>query len=64
MIEISVTEILLLAWAAIATASWLSVREEARIARKMLVLFIENPEARSQMIKAHEEFTRRKEETQ
>lgn len=62
MIEISLTEIAMLAWAGLATAAWLSAREDARVSRKMLVLFIENPEARAQIIKAHEDYMRRKEE--
>ena len=62
MIEISLTEIAMLVWAGLATAAWLSAREDARVSRKMLVLFIENPEARAQIIKAHEDYMRRKEE--
>lgn len=58
MIEISLTEMFLFAWAGLATASWLSAREDARIGKKMLILFIENPEARKQIIEAHEKFVR------
>ena len=56
MIEISLTEIVLLAWAAIATASWLSAREDARMGKHLLKLFIENKDAREQIIKAHADF--------
>lgn len=56
MIEISLTEIILLAWAVLATASWINARDDARVAKKILVHFIENKEAREQMLKAHAEF--------
>ena len=59
MIEISLTEIVLLVCSGVATASWLNAREEARVARKMLALFLENKDAREQIIKAHEEFVRK-----
>lgn len=59
MIEISLTEIAMLVWAGLATAAWLNAREDARVSRKMLVLFIENPEARAQIIKAHEDYMRK-----
>lgn len=59
MIEFSFIDLGLIAWASLATASWLSAREEARVGRKLLLLFIENKEAREQVIKAHEEFMRR-----
>lgn len=58
MIEITLTEMALFVWAGLATASWLNSREEARVARKMLLLFIENKEAREQVLKAHEQFVR------
>lgn len=58
MVEISLTEMALFVWAGLATASWLNAREEARVARKMLLLFIENKEAREQVLKAHEQFVR------
>ena len=60
MIEITLTEIVLIVWAGLATAAWLSAREDARVSRKILVLFIEDKNAREQIIKAHEEFMRRK----
>ena len=60
MIEITLTEIVLIVWAGLATAAWLSAREDARVSRKVLVLFIEDKNAREQIIKAHEEFMRRK----
>ena len=62
MIEISLTELVLLVWAGLATASWLNAREEARVSKKMLHLFIENPDAREQIIKAHDEWVKNGEE--
>ena len=59
MIEISLTEIVLLVWAGVATASWLNAREDARVGRHILKLFIENKDAREQILKAHEEFMRK-----
>ena len=56
MIEISLTEIILLAWAVLATASWINARDDARVAKKLLVHFIENKEARDRLIEAHAEF--------
>ena len=59
MIEISLTELVFLVWAGLATAAWLNARDDARVSRKMLALFIENKDAREQIIKAHEEFMRK-----
>lgn len=59
MIEISLIDIALMVWAGLATAAWLSAREDARVSKKMLVLFIENKDAREQIVKAHEEFMRK-----
>ena len=59
MVEISLTELVLLLWAGLATASWLNAREDAKVSRKMLALFIENKDAREQILKAHEEFMRK-----
>ena len=58
MIEISLTEIAMLVWAGLATAAWLSAREDARTGARILRMFIENKEAREQIIKAHENFVR------
>lgn len=61
MIEFSFTELALLVWAALATASWLSAREDARMAKKILRLFVEDKDAREQMLKAHEKFMQEQE---
>ena len=58
MIEISLTEIVLLVWAGLATASWLHAREDARVGKKLLQLLIENKDAREQIIKAYEKSVR------
>ena len=59
MIEITLTEMALLLWAFGMTALWMHAREDARVSKKMLRLFIENKDAREQIIKAHEEFMRK-----
>ena len=58
MIEISFVDLVLIVISGLACAGWASAREDARVAKKMLVLFIENPEARKQIIEAHEKFLR------
>ena len=59
MIEISLTELVLLGWAVLATASWLHARDDARMSKHVLRLLLDDPEAREQIIKAHEEFMRK-----
>lgn len=56
MIEITLTEIVLICWGVLATGAWASARDDARVAKRMLVLFIENKDARQQIIDAHEKF--------
>jgi hypothetical protein len=56
MIEITFTEMVLVAWAVLATAGAFKYKDDARSMKRMLSLFIENKEARDQLIKAHEEF--------
>ena len=58
MIEITFTEMVLLAWAVFATAAAFKLRDEARSARRMLIVFIENKDAREQLLKAHDNFMR------
>ena len=64
MVELTLTttEIVMTLWAGLATAAWLSAKEDARVAKKMLVLFIENPDARKQILDAHEKFVRENQE--
>ena len=56
MIEFSFIEMVLLIWAVLATAGYLTARQDEKVARHILRLFIENPEARKQMVDAFEEF--------
>jgi hypothetical protein len=56
MIEITFIEIVLFAWAVLATAAAFKLREEVRAMRRMMQLFVENKSARDQLVKAHEEF--------
>jgi hypothetical protein len=56
MIEVTFIEVVLFAWAVLATAATFKYKDEAREMKRVLVLFVENKEARDQMLKAHEEF--------
>jgi len=58
MIEITLTEMALLLWAFGMTALWMHAREDARVSKRMLRLFIENKDAREQILKAHAEWAR------
>lgn len=54
MLEITYTEIFLFAWGSIMTALYFSAKHEARMARVVFMHFVENPEAREQMLKQYE----------
>ena len=56
MIEITLTEMVLLAWGVLATAAAFRYKEDAYTTRRMLQVFIENKSAREQLLKAHEQF--------
>ena len=58
MLEITLTELVLLIWAGIATALYFHERHQAHMARFVFQHFIENPEAREEMIKRWEEVNR------
>ena len=58
MIEITLTEMALIAWAVLATAAAFKYKDDARSAKRMLIVFIENKSAREQLLKAHDEFMR------
>ena len=62
MLEISLTELVLLCWAAFATAAWLSAKEDARVAKRMLAVFIEDAEAREEIVSKFEQFKKKIEE--
>lgn len=54
MIEFSITEIVLMVWAGIATALYFHERHQAHMARFVFRHFVENPEAREEMLKQWE----------
>ena len=58
MLEITLTELVLTVWAGIATALYFHERHQAHMARFVFQHFIENPEAREEMIKRWEEVNR------
>ena len=51
MIEISISEIVLFAWASIATGLYLKTKNEENMVRKLFMHLIENDEAREEMVK-------------
>ena len=51
MIEISISEIVLFAWASIATGLYLKTKQEEHMVRKLFMHLIENDEAREEMVK-------------
>jgi hypothetical protein len=56
MIEVTLIEMVLFAWAVLATAAAIKYKDEARASKRMLVIFVENKEAREQLLKAHAKF--------
>jgi hypothetical protein len=56
MIEVTLTEMVLIAWAVLATAAAFKYKDDLHSMKRMLVVFIENKEARDQLLKAHKEF--------
>jgi hypothetical protein len=59
MIEISLTEILLLIWAVAASGLAMHYREEASKARFLLRAFVEDPKVRDQVVRSYEDFKAR-----
>lgn len=57
--EITIAEILLFAWAALATGAAFKYREDEEKARYFLKMLIENEKARDQMVGAYEEFKKK-----
>ena len=51
MIEVSVSEIVLFAWASLATGLYLKTKQEEHMVRNLFVHLIENDEAREEMVK-------------
>ena len=54
MIEVSITEIILFAWGFVMTALYLKTKQEEHMVRTVFMHFVENPEAREEMIKQFE----------
>ncbi len=59
MMEISLTELILLAWAVAASAAWWSAREETSRARFLLRAFVEDEKVREQVLRSYQEFKER-----
>ena len=59
MIEVSLTEIFLFAWGALATAFYLRERHQERATRHVLMMFIENPKAREEIVAHFKEWKAR-----
>ena len=57
--EITITEILLFVWAALATGFAFKYRDDELKARFFLKMLIEDSKARDQMVDAYEEFKKR-----
>jgi hypothetical protein len=57
-ITITTTELILFVWAAIATGAMFKFKDEARVAKMMLMTFITNEDARTQVVEAHNRFTK------
>ena len=54
MIEISISEIVLFAWASLATGLYLKTKHEENMVRNLFMHLIENKEARDEMVKQFE----------
>jgi len=54
MIEVSISEIVLFAWAFIATGLYLKTKQEEHMVRKLFMHMIENKDARDEMVKQFE----------
>lgn len=57
--EITLTEIMLFTWAAIATGFALKYRDDEEKARFFLKLLIEDEKARGKMVQAYEDFKKK-----
>lgn len=56
MIEVTLTEALLFAWAVGATAAWMQTRDDLRAAKLMLRAMIEDEDVRTKVLKSFEQF--------
>ena len=58
MIEVSMVEIALFAWAVIATGQALKYKSDARSSDVFIKLLLENKEARDEIVEQYEQFTK------
>ncbi len=58
-LNITFTELALFCWCIIATGAALKFSDEARTAKRMLSIFIEDESVRTQVLSAHAEFKAR-----
>jgi len=58
-LNITFTELMLFCWAILATAAAIKFKDEAYVAKKLLVIFIHDEGARAQILKANEDFTKK-----
>lgn len=56
--DFTVLELVLIVWAVVATAGYFHMRDEARSARHILRMFIEDKEARDKLVESFEKFKR------
>jgi hypothetical protein len=61
MMEISLTELMLLVWAVAASAAWWHMRDEERKAKFLLRAFVEDEKVREQVLRSYAEFKARHE---
>ena len=61
-LNLTTTELILFFWAAIATGAAAKYYEEVKHAKLLLTIFIEDEDARTQILKARDEFKRRMQE--
>ena len=54
MIEVSITEMVLFAWAFIATGLYFKTKQEESMARNLFIHMMRNKEAREEIIKQYE----------
>ena len=57
--DFSVLELVLMVWAVVATSQWMEARADARTARAILRVFIEDADAREQVLGKFEELKKK-----
>ena len=58
-LNITLTELMLFCWAMLATGAAIKFKDEAVAAKKVLIIFLLDEDARNQMVQAHDEFRKR-----